>query len=99
MLYCLLVLAIIVGLGLEINYLASTIELKLPDFVACLLAGIILTNYDAAVISSGYIGLALEATPTAIANMTAVTEKFGASPQAFIIVPYLIDGVSVNGKL
>lgn len=46
-------------------------------------------TYDAAVISSGYVGLALGATPTAIANMTAVTKKFGASPQAFIVVPLI----------
>ncbi|NRA18384.1 MAG: sodium/glutamate symporter [Oceanospirillaceae bacterium] len=45
------------------------------------------SNYDAAVIASGYSGLALGATPTAIANMTAVTKKFGASPKAFIVVP------------
>lgn len=44
-------------------------------------------NYDGAVIASGYVGLGLGATPTAIANMTAVTEKYGASPQAFILVP------------
>ncbi|PSF37807.1 sodium/glutamate symporter [Aphanothece hegewaldii CCALA 016] len=44
-------------------------------------------TYNAAVISAGYSGLTLGATPTAIANMTAVTERFGASPQAFIIVP------------
>lgn len=31
--------------------------------------------------------LGLGATPTAIANMTAVTKKFGASPKAFIVVP------------
>jgi ESS family glutamate:Na+ symporter len=44
-------------------------------------------NYDAAVCSAGYLGLALGATPTAIANMTAVTRQMGASPQSFIIVP------------
>ncbi|WP_419812361.1 sodium/glutamate symporter [Bacterioplanoides sp.] len=44
-------------------------------------------SYDAAVMSSGYAGLALGATPTAIANMTAVTKKFGAAPTAFIVVP------------
>ncbi|MGK7909133.1 MAG: sodium/glutamate symporter [Synechococcus sp.] len=44
-------------------------------------------TYDAAVIAGGYVGLGLGATPTAIANMTAITEKFGPSPQAFIIVP------------
>lgn len=44
-------------------------------------------NYDAAVMLSGYVGLALGATPTAIANMTAVTKLYGPSPKAFIIVP------------
>jgi ESS family glutamate:Na+ symporter len=46
-------------------------------------------NYDAAVMSSGYVGLALGATPTAIANMTAVTKLYGPSPKAFIIVPLI----------
>jgi ESS family glutamate:Na+ symporter len=46
-------------------------------------------NYDAAVMSSGYVGLALGATPTAIANMTAVTKLYGPSPRAFIIVPLI----------
>jgi ESS family glutamate:Na+ symporter len=31
--------------------------------------------------------LTLGATPTAIANMNAVTQEFGASPQAFVILP------------
>ncbi len=44
-------------------------------------------NYDAAVMSAGYAGLALGATPTAIANMTAVIQKYGASPQAFLVIP------------
>lgn len=162
MLNSVLVIALAISLGLEINLIATAIGLKLPLFVSCLLAGIILTNtvplgfkrfpwpsdtpalalisdvslglflsmslmslqlwtlvdlagpiallllvqlfmitvytifvvfpvmgknYDAAVISAGYSGLALGATPTAIANMTAVTEHFGASPQSFIIVP------------
>ena len=47
------------------------------------------SDYDAAVISSGYAGRALGATPTAIANMTAVTKKFGASPKAFIVIPLI----------
>lgn len=46
-------------------------------------------TYDAAIMSAGYAGLALGATPTAIANMTAVTQKYGASPQAFIVVPLI----------
>ncbi|MEO8344373.1 MAG: sodium/glutamate symporter [Betaproteobacteria bacterium] len=44
-------------------------------------------NYDAAVTSSGYFGLALGATPTAIAIMTATTKKYGASPRSFLVLP------------
>ncbi|NQY54539.1 MAG: sodium/glutamate symporter [Campylobacteraceae bacterium] len=44
-------------------------------------------SYDSAVIASGYAGLAMGATPTAIANMTAVTKKYGVSHKAFIVVP------------
>lgn len=44
-------------------------------------------SYEAAVMASGYAGLTLGATPTAIANMTAVTKKFGVSHKAFIVVP------------
>ena len=44
-------------------------------------------NYDAAVIAAGHCGFGLGATPTAIANMQAVTERFGASSLAFLVVP------------
>lgn len=44
-------------------------------------------NYDAAVISAGFCGIVLGATPTAIANMTAVTKAYGAAPIAFIVLP------------
>ena len=44
-------------------------------------------NYDAAVISAGFGGYALGATPTAMANMAAVTQRYGASHLAFITVP------------
>ncbi|MCJ8320478.1 MAG: sodium/glutamate symporter [Colwellia sp.] len=46
-------------------------------------------TYDAAVMASGYIGLGLGATPTAVANMTAVTQKCGPSTQAFIVIPLI----------
>ena len=44
-------------------------------------------NYDAAVLSAGQCGFAMGATPTAIANMQAITERFGPSHLAFLIVP------------
>jgi len=45
------------------------------------------SDYDAAVISSGFVGLGLGATPVAIANMTAITSRFGYSVKAFLVVP------------
>ena len=162
MLNVILVISMSIGLGLALNTLVAGLGLNLPHFVACLFAGILVTNlaplilrrvhfpdrsnslalisdlslglflamslmslqlwtlagiggaillflvaqvvvvtlfvvfvvfrpmgrdYDAAVMSAGYAGLALGATPTAIANMTAVTEKFGASAKAFVVVP------------
>lgn len=52
-------------------------------------------DYDAAIMVGGFLGHGLGATPNAIANMDAVTRKFGASPKAFLIVPlvgaFLID--------
>lgn len=44
-------------------------------------------DYEAAVISSGFGGITLGSTATAIVNMTAVTQQYGAAHKAFIIVP------------
>jgi ESS family glutamate:Na+ symporter len=44
-------------------------------------------SYDAAVVCSGFGGISLGSTPTAMANMAAVTQRYGASHLAFIIVP------------
>ena len=44
-------------------------------------------TYDAAVVSAGFGGISLGSTPTAMANMAAVSQRYGASHLAFIIVP------------
>ena len=44
-------------------------------------------DYDAAVVCSGFGGISLGSTPTAMANMAAVSQRYGASHLAFIIVP------------
>ncbi|MDC9612770.1 sodium/glutamate symporter [Xenorhabdus khoisanae] len=44
-------------------------------------------NYDAAILSAGHCGFGLGATPTAIANMQAITDRFGPSHVAFLLVP------------
>ncbi len=44
-------------------------------------------DYDAAVLSAGHCGFGMGATPTAIANMQAVTDRYLPSHKAFLIVP------------
>lgn len=44
-------------------------------------------NFTAAVLSAGFAGFALGATPTAIANMSSVTKRYGPAPLAFIVLP------------
>ena len=44
-------------------------------------------DYDAIVLSAGHCGFGLGATPTAVANMQAITSRFGPSHKAFLIVP------------
>lgn len=46
-------------------------------------------NYDAACISAGFIGMGLGATPVGIANMNALTSRFGPSPKAYLVIPLL----------
>ncbi len=44
-------------------------------------------NYDAAVLTGGFCGFGLGATPNAMANMNAISGKYGYSPLPFIVVP------------
>lgn len=44
-------------------------------------------NYDSAVLAAGHCGFGMGATPTAIANMQAITDRYGPSPKSFLIVP------------
>lgn len=44
-------------------------------------------DYDSAVMTAGFIGFAMGATSNAMANMQAVTKKYGPSPVAFFTIP------------
>ncbi|PRN14123.1 sodium/glutamate symporter [Acinetobacter baumannii] len=44
-------------------------------------------NYDAAVLAAGHCGCGMGAPPTAVANMQAITNMYGPSHKAFLIVP------------
>jgi glutamate:Na+ symporter, ESS family len=63
-------------------------------------------NYDAVVLAAGHCGFGLGATPTAIANMQAVTNRFGHSHLAFLIVPMvgaffidIVNAIVIKGYL
>ena len=43
-------------------------------------------NYDAAVMTSGFCGFGMGATPNAMANMQAITQKYGPAPTAYFVV-------------
>ena len=44
-------------------------------------------SYDAAVMTSGFCGFGMGATPNAMANMQAITSQHGPAPTAYMVVP------------
>jgi ESS family glutamate:Na+ symporter len=44
-------------------------------------------DYDAAVMSGGFVGFMLGTTANAMANMRSLVERYGAAPRAFLVVP------------
>ena len=44
-------------------------------------------DYDAAVMSSGFVGFMLGTTANAMANMGVLVEKYGPAPRAYLVVP------------
>jgi ESS family glutamate:Na+ symporter len=44
-------------------------------------------DYEAAVTSAAFIGFSMGSTATAMANMQAITAKYGPAPQSYLIVP------------
>ncbi len=93
-------LGLFLAMSLMSMQLWTLVELALPilgmllaqvvvmvTFCYLLLFPMLGKNYDSAVMCAGYMGMALGATPNAIANMTAVTKHYGPSSKAFIVVP------------
>mgnify|MGYP001341477741 CR=1 FL=1 len=93
-------LGIFLAMSLMSLQLWSLVGLALPllfilvvQFAFALIINLLLVfrlmgrSYDAAVICAGFGGIALGSTPTAMANMTAVTQRYGPSTRAFLIVP------------
>ncbi|WP_104721755.1 sodium/glutamate symporter [Helicobacter mesocricetorum] len=93
-------LSLFLAFALMTINLSQLISLALPMFVI-LTAQVILMasfaifvtfrfcgkDYDAAVLAAGHCGFGLGATPTAMANMQTITQHYGISHMAFIVVP------------
>lgn len=77
----------IAELGLAIVVILTAQTLFTILFVIYVLFPVMGRGYRAAVLAAGFGGFALGATPTAIANMTAVTKRYGPSPIAFVVLP------------
>lgn len=93
-------LALFLAMALMSLKLWNILDLALPFLLILMVQSLMLAlfayfvtfrvmgkNYDAAVISSGHCGFGLGATPTAVMNMGSVVNRFGPSPQAFMVVP------------
>ena len=86
------------ALPVTVILLVQTVVMALyATFVTYTLMG---RDYDAAVLAAGHCGFGLGATPTAVANMQSVTERFGPSHKAFLIVPmvgaFLVDLINAG---
>jgi len=44
-------------------------------------------DFDAAVMAGGHCGFGMGATPNAVANMEALSERYGPAPRAFLVLP------------
>ncbi len=75
------------GLGLALVAVLALQTVAAVAYIVFAVFPLMGRNYEAAVISAGFTGITLGATPTAIANMTAVTKLHGACARAFIILP------------
>ena len=75
------------GLGGPIVGILILQVLAATAFILLIVYRFMGSDYTAAVLSAGFAGFSLGATPTAIANMSAVTKSYGPAPLALIILP------------
>lgn len=88
----------LVGLALPMLIILSTEVAALALYAYFVAFPILGRDYDAAVMCAGMMGHGLGATPNAMANMNAITEKNGPSTTAYLVVPvvgaFLLDFVA-----
>lgn len=74
-----LALPMVVALALQVLLMVAFSYLLVFRFMG--------RDYDAAVMVGGFIGFAMGATSNAMANMQAVTRRYGPAPAAFFVIP------------
>lgn len=75
------------GLAAPLMVILASQTLVMGLYAALVTFRIMGSNYDAAVLAAGHCGFGMGATPTAVANMQAITNQYGPSHKAFLIVP------------
>jgi ESS family glutamate:Na+ symporter len=101
-------LSIFLSLALMTLKLWQLIELALPMIVILAAETVLMffvaryvvfrvmgSDYDAAVLTAGFCGFGMGATPNAMANMQVITDKYGHSPKAYLVVP-IVGGMFVD---
>lgn len=85
----------IAALALPMLVILALQAIGLALFTTFITFRIMGADYEAAVMAAGQCGFGLGATPTAIANMQAITARYGQAPRAIIVVSivgaFLID--------
>ncbi len=87
-------------MSIEIDYLIDFRTINLMIIIAIQVCVIIAfsrfiffkvagKDYDAAVITSGFIGSGLGATPVGLANAATICKRFGPSPKALFLIPFI----------
>ncbi len=75
------------GLGLALMTVLAMQALMVVALILLVFFKVMGSDYTAAVLSSGFAGFTLGATPTAMANMSSVTKRYGSAPLAFVVLP------------
>jgi ESS family glutamate:Na+ symporter len=77
----------LVGLALPLAVIVFLQVVAIAVVAAFVVFRIMGRDYEAAVMSGGFIGFMLGTTANAMANMEALVERYGPAPKAFLVVP------------
>lgn len=77
----------LVGLALPLAVIVFLQVVAVAVVAAFMVFRIMGRDYEAAVMSGGFIGFMLGTTANAMANMEALVERYGPAPKSFLVVP------------